>query len=61
VKRLLVICSVLLATTAEAGQDWELISVTRGSGWERNEAKGALKQNGKILEGILKGLRTSTS
>jgi len=54
VKHLLVLCSVLLAATAEAGQDWELISVTRGPGWEVNEAKGALKQNGKILEGVLK-------
>ena len=54
VKRLLVLCSVLLAATAEAGQDWELISVTRGPGWEVNEAKGALKQNGKVLEGVLK-------
>ena len=53
-KHLLVLCSVLLAATAEAGQDWELISVTRGPGWEVNEAKGALKQNGKILEGVLK-------
>jgi hypothetical protein len=53
-KRLLVLCSVLLAATAEAGQDWELISVTRGPGWEVNQAKGALKQNGKVLEGVLK-------
>src|SRR6266496_6536037 len=54
VKRLLVLCSVLLAATAEAGQDWELISVTRGTGWEVNKAKGALRQNGKVLEGVLK-------
>ena len=53
-KRLLVVCSVLLAAPAEAGQEWELISVTRGSSWEVNEAKGALKQNGEILEGVLK-------
>jgi hypothetical protein len=53
-KRLLVLCSALLAAPAEADQDWELISVTRGPGWEVNQAKGALKQNGKILEGILK-------
>ena len=53
-KRLLVLCSVLLIATAEAGQDWELISVTRGPRWEINEAKGALKQNGKVLEGVLK-------
>src|SRR5215813_8218788 len=53
-KLLLVLCSVLLAAPAEAGQDWELISVTRGAAWEVNEAKGALKQNGKVLEGVLK-------
>src|SRR4029450_8704314 len=51
---LLVLCSDLLAASAEAGQEWELISVTRGPTWEVNEAKGALKQNGKVLEGILK-------
>jgi hypothetical protein len=54
VKRLLILCSVFLAATAQAGQDWELISVTRGPVWEVNQAKGALKQNGKILEGVLK-------
>ena len=54
VKRLLVLCSVLLAAPADAGQEWELISVTRGPTWEVNQAKGALKQNGKVLEGILK-------
>src|SRR4030095_5387863 len=53
-KRLLVLCSVLIAAPAEAGQEWELISVTRGPTWEINQAKGALKQNGKILEGVLK-------
>jgi hypothetical protein len=53
-KSLLVLCSVLLAAPAEAGQEWELISVTRGSNWEVNEARGALKQNGKVLEGVLK-------
>jgi hypothetical protein len=53
-KRLLVLCSVLLAASAEAGQEWELISVTRGPTWEVNQAKGALKQNGKILQGVLK-------
>ena len=53
-KRLLVLCSVLLAAPADAGQEWELISVTRGPTWEVNQAKGALKQNGKVLEGILK-------
>ena len=53
-KRLLVLCSVLVAPPAEAGQEWELISVTRGPTWEVNQAKGALKQNGKVLEGVLK-------
>src|SRR5712672_1557218 len=53
-KYLLSLCSVLLAPSAEAGQEWQLISVTRGSTWEVNEAKGALKQNGKVLEGVLK-------
>ena len=53
-KRCLVLCSLLCAATAEAGQEWELISVTRGSAWEVNEAKGTLKQNGKVLEGVLK-------
>ena len=52
--RLLVLCSVLLAASAEAGQEWELISVTRGPTWEVNQAKGALKQNGRVLEGVLK-------
>ena len=54
VKRLLVLCSVLLVAPAEAGQEWELISVTRGPTWEVHQAKGALKQNGKVLEGVLK-------
>ena len=54
VKRLLVLCSVLLAAAAEAGQQWELISVTRGPTWEVNQAQGALKHNGKVIEGILK-------
>src|SRR5215467_4671278 len=53
VKRLLVLCSVLLAAPAQAGQEWELISVTRGPTWEVNQAKGALQQNGKVLEGVL--------
>lgn len=53
-KRLLVLCLVLLAAPAEAGQEWELISVTRGPTWEVNQAKGALRQNGKVLEGVLK-------
>ena len=54
VKRLLVLCLVLLAAPLEAGQEWELISVTRGPTWEVNQAKGALRQNGKVLEGVLK-------
>ena len=53
-KCLLALCSVLMAASAEAGQEWQLISVTRGPTWEVNEAKGALKQNGKVLEGVLK-------
>ena len=53
-KRLLVIYLVLLAAPAEAGQEWELISITRGPTWEVNQAKGALRQNGKVLEGVLK-------
>lgn len=54
VRGLLVIWSVLLAASAQAGQEWELISITRGATWEVNEAKGILKQNGKVLEGVLK-------
>jgi len=53
-KRLLVLGSLLLAGAAEAGQEWNLISVTRGPTWEINEAKGALKQSGGVLEGVLK-------
>ena len=53
-KRLLVLCSVLLAASAQAAQEWELVSITRGPTWEINQAKGALKQNGKLLEGVLK-------
>jgi hypothetical protein len=53
-KRLFVLCSALLAASAEAGQEWELISITRGPAWEVNEAKGVLRQNGKVLEGVLK-------
>ena len=51
---LLVLCLLLLAAPARAGQEWELISVTRGATWEVNQAKGALKQNGKVLEGVLR-------
>ena len=53
-KGLVLLVSVLLASSAEAGQEWELISVTRGPAWEVNEAKGVLTQNGKVLEGVLK-------
>src|SRR5262249_39749055 len=52
-KRLLVLCLVLLAAPAKAGQEWELISITRGATWEVNQAKGVLKQNGSVLEGVL--------
>jgi hypothetical protein len=51
---LLLVCSVPFAAPARAGQEWELISVTRGSTWEINQAKGVLKQNGAVLEGVLK-------
>lgn len=54
VTRLLAICLLSSAALAEAGQDWELISVTRGPTWEVNEATGPLKQNGTVLEGVLK-------
>jgi hypothetical protein len=43
-----------MAAHANAGQEWELITITRGATWEVNQAKGALKQNGKVLEGVLK-------
>jgi len=53
-RRFLVLCLILLAAPVGAGQEWELISVTRGPTWEVNQAKGALKQNGSVLEGVLK-------
>lgn len=53
-KRLLVLWSALLVTPAYADEAWELISVTRGAAWETNEAKGSLKQDGHVLQGILK-------
>ena len=53
-KRLFVACLLLLTSAAQAGEEWELITVTRGAAWEVNAAKGALKQNGKVIEGILK-------
>jgi hypothetical protein len=43
-----------VAAPASAGQEWELISITRGPTWEVNQAKGALKQSGNVLEGVLK-------
>jgi hypothetical protein len=51
---LLVLGSALLVTPAYAGEEWELISITRGGGWEVNQAKGTLKQSGQILQGTLK-------
>jgi hypothetical protein len=51
---LLVVCAILLAGPAKAGQQWELISITRGAGWEINQAKGELKQSGSALEGTLR-------
>ena len=44
-RRLLVLCLVLLAAPLEAGQEWELISVTRGPTWEVNQAKGAERKS----------------
>jgi hypothetical protein len=54
VKNLLGLFFVLLTAPAFASQEWELISVKRGGTWEVNEARGLLKQNQKILEGVLK-------
>jgi hypothetical protein len=53
-KYLIVLCSLLLAAPAQAGQDWDLVSVTRGASWEVNQANGTLNQSGKVLEGVLK-------
>ncbi len=47
-------CSILLAVPARAGQEWEPISMTRGAGWEVNEATGILKQHGNTLDGTLR-------
>jgi hypothetical protein len=52
-KRALVLWALLLAAPAQAGQEWELVSITRGAGWEVNQAKGVLKANGSVLEGVL--------
>ena len=54
VTRLLVLWSALLVTPAYAGEAWELISVTRGAGWEVNKAQGTLERDGQVLQGILK-------
>ena len=56
-KRLVALSSVLIALRAHAGQEWELISITRGPTWEVNEAKGILKRNKQVLEGVLKDKR----
>ena len=56
-KRLVALCSVLIALRADAGQEWELISITRGPTWEVNEAIGILKQDKQVLEGVLKDKR----
>jgi len=53
-KRFFALCLLLPAAFAQAGPEWELVSVTRGAAWEVNHAKGALKQNGNVLEGVLK-------
>ena len=53
-KHLAFLSFALLATSAAAGPEWELISVTRGTAWEVNQATGALRQSGKVLEGVLK-------
>jgi len=60
-KAMLVFFAILLAPSAEAGQDWQLISVTRGASWEVNQAKGTLKQSGNVLEGILKDKADGTA
>jgi hypothetical protein len=54
VKRVLVLGTLLVAAQTHAGQEWELVSITRGSSWEVNQAKGVLQQNGGVLEGVLK-------
>jgi hypothetical protein len=48
------LCCIGLALPAHAAQEWDLISVTRGATWEVNQAKATLKQNGRILEGVLR-------
>ena len=53
-KRLLILGFLLSTACAQASQEWELVSITRGDAWEINQAKGILKQDGKVLEGVLK-------
>jgi hypothetical protein len=53
-KGLVVLCALLLAAHAHAGQEWELVSVTRGAGWEVNQAHGKLDQKDKVLKGLLR-------
>ena len=53
-RRLFILCSVLLTAPAGAGQEWDLITVTRGPTWEVNQATGTLKQSGDVLEGVLR-------
>ena len=50
---LLVLGMLQVAAAASAGQDWELVTVTRGATWEINQAKGTLKRDGSVLEGTL--------
>ena len=45
--------AILLASAANASDAWELVTVTRGATWEVNQARGALKQTGSVLEGVL--------
>ena len=54
VRPVFALCLALVSVMAQAGQEWELISITRGASWEVNQAKGALRQNGNVLEGVLK-------
>lgn len=52
-KHALLLLASALAFHAEAGQEWQLISITRGLVWEVNQARGILKQDGHVLEGTL--------
>jgi len=53
-KHALPLLAAILAFHAEAGEEWQLISITRGLVWEINQARGFLKQDGHVLEGTLK-------